>query len=796
MKRGAANAAVREAPRFLNAYYDDNAVVWVARDRGGSVVLKRMPVRSTVFFAAADVDTSTKHMLRNDSRVTAMRVDGQWLRVEFRDRHFAESVCEAFEKRGIKTYEGTISPVRCLAADHDVQVARPRRAYLDLETDSRVPFSRKEEMRILCWSLADEHGVATSEILLDDDDAAERVLLGELWAKLDAVDQVLAWNGDRFDFPVLLARTKRCGLTPNHKRILWLDHLELFKRMNTMAAESGDEKTSYALNSIAMAVLGEGKDAFDASKTWQAWSTPECLNGLCMVCSSCMRRYCEKDTVLLHRLEVETGYVELLQTLCEACGTFPDSRGINPTNQAENMLLRIARKRGHRFRTRFLSKVAEGGQYKGAFVMEPQSKGVLTNVHVCDFKSLYPSIILSWNISSETRVVEPLRPMYLKTRPARQSNECEAATGTRFRTDVEGILPHAIAEVLRLREHWSRLKDSFPPGTHQWKDADRRSTAYKIAANSFYGIVGSPMSRFYDRDVAEAVTQCGVYLIKQTADKARNAGFFVEYIDTDGAFAMGCSRDEFELFVACCNAELYPKLLVACGCKENNIKLAYEKQFGRLVFVGAKKYAGSFVHYKGKDATADSKPEVKGLEYKRGDSSRLARRLQSEIVGSIIVRGEGADESLAIVDKWRRHVLVDPIDITDVSVAKTLSKPLTGYTRKTKKDGNDAKLPAHVEIALLLRARGRDVGEGAKIAYYCVDGSTSPKQYKPAEDWTGDCDRYDQWETFVWPPTKRLLESAFPEHDWSVWDKVRPKRQRTTRTKSAKHVGQLSMLGK
>ena len=79
----------------------------------------------------------------------------------------------------------------------------------------------------------------------------------------------------RFDFPVMKARSIKQGFDNDSdwqwKRWLWLDHLEIFRRMNTMVAESGAEKQSFALENIAQAILGEGKDNFDSSKTWEAW---------------------------------------------------------------------------------------------------------------------------------------------------------------------------------------------------------------------------------------------------------------------------------------------------------------------------------------------------------------------------------------------------------------------------------------------------------------------------------------------------------------------------------------------
>jgi DNA polymerase elongation subunit (family B) len=746
---------------LLNVHFDRDELVLIGRE-GGAITRHRVPAEPVCWIEHEHMTRSLARMMRDSYRVKAMARQDKWWRIVWADRQLCEESCSALHSKGIPTCEGSVSPLRSWCADNQIQIAKPRRVYLDIETDSRLPFSRKEEMRVLAWALVDEQGNHTERWLLEDTDEAEAMLLDRLWCGLELFDQVLSWNGNRFDFPVIKARTKLLRLDVDTRRWLWLDHMDLFRRYNTMAAESGDEKQSMALQAIATKIVGEGKDDFDASKTWEAWVADGEERAR-------MVRYCVKDTDLMRRIEAKTGYVELLQTLCEATGTFPDSKGVNPGAQVENFLLRLGRERGYRFPTRFA-----GGstKYRGAYVMEPKGKGILRDVHVCDFSSLYPSIILTWNMSPETKGVGDERSK-------------AAITDVEFATDREGILPVAVAELLRLRKAWNERKGEATPGTEEWKDADRRSTAYKIAANTFYGVIGAPLSRLFDREVAESVAQCGVWLIQETIKAAEAQGMTVVYADTDGAYVTDCGRAAFDRFVEWCNVELYPPLLAARGCKLNHIHLAYEKAFDRIVFTRAKRYAGAFSHYKGTVATAESKPEIKGLEFKRGDSVRFARELQEEIVYMLVgYQREPSEDPIdyeQVANRWRTRILDGEIELSDVVIAKRLTKAIDDYSVRIKKDGERAAQLPHIEIARVLRDRGRDVGEGVKIAYVCVDGGRSPKQYIPAEDWQGTCDRHELWDSLVWPPTKRVLEAAFPGHGWERWDKTRPKKRRGKR---------------
>lgn len=662
--------------------------------------------------------------------------------------------------------------------DTGAGVQPPRPVYLDLETDSRVPFSRKEEARILSWALVNEEGRAKAGVLEEDSNMAEEDLVGRLLEALTNYDQVIAWNGgelrrrdlafkDGFDFPVLKARSEYHRLILDVRRKLWLDHLVLFRRMNQHAAESGDEKQSMKLNDIASKVLKEKKDEFDASKTYEEWKAG----------GERRRRlvhYNVQDTRLLQKLEAKTGYIRLFSTLCEACNVFGDTQGLNPTEQMDGFLLRLGRERGIRFPTKKYHDENEG-KFKGAYVMEPKAHGIERGVHVCDFKSLYPSIIITWNMSPETKTNGPVNG------PIPEGMCRSPLTGICFSTEKEGILPTALRELLRLRVEWQKKQASLPPGTDEWHDAGRKSNAYKVAANSFYGVIGSPYSRYFDRAVAESVTQNGKWLIQRTIGEAERTGgawkMKAIYADTDSCFVKGANRQSFGDFVKWCNKDLYPEELKKIGCKENLIELAYEKEFASIVFVSAKRYVGRYAHYKGKEATKESRPEVKGLEYKRGDAALLARRLQEQVI-NLLVSGE---ENLAVyhvtLGRSRDYILNETLPIEEVRLSKGLSKRLRDYAIKVKKDGKAASQPPHVTVARILEERGQEVGEGTRIEYLVTDGMSSPAQVIPAADYDGtNFDRYYLWESLVFPPSERLLAAAFPEHDWARWGKVRPAR--------------------
>lgn len=762
---------------IVNGWWGGEDVFFVERVED-TVQVRRQAAEHACFFRTTDLTRSLLRDLRGSRSVLGVHNEGEWVRVRWRDRDTSLKGSEWLHSQGVLTFEAGISPLRRHIADTGLRAVAPRSCYLDIETDSRVPFSRKEDMRVLCWCVVDAVTGASWQCVLDEDTTEDEYrVLRTLFEVLADYDQVLAWNGDRFDFPVIRARALKAGIIVEWKRWLWLDHLELFRRMNMMAAESGDEKQSYSLQNIAMAVLGEGKDDFDSSKTWEAWTVAEDCGARCRHCRGCLARYCNRDVVLMPRIEDKTGYVALLQTLCEVTHTFADSAGVNPASQVETFLLRLGVERGVKFPSRL--KIDEHVPFKGAFVMQPTDKGILRDVHVADFASLYPSIILTWNMSPETK----------RQVVADGTTAVAPLTGVRFAQEPQGILAVAVAELIRLRKHWNDLKASMAPGTPEWKEADRRATAYKIAANIFYGVVSSPMSRLFDKEVGESITQAGVWLIQNTIKAAEEQfGFRVVYGDTDSLFVTGCTYDEFKKFVEWCNVDLYPRLLRQVGCKRAHVKLAFEKSFERIVFVTAKRYAGKYSHYKGKPATIDSKPEIKGLEFKRGDSVRLARQLQRDAVEALMLGIEDVEHFEKLLMSYRTRVLQAELGIEDVMLSKRLSKSLNEYATRMKKDGTRAAQLPHIELARVLKDRGRDMGEGAKVDYYIVDGSKRPMMVAPAEDWDGQFDRFELWESMVWPPTQRVLSAAFPAVDWTGWTKVRPAKPKKTKAPARKRA--------
>jgi DNA polymerase-2 len=250
---------------------------------------------------------------------------------------------------------------------------------------------------------------------------------------------------------------------------------------------------------------------------------------------------------------------------------------------------------------------------QGGHVLEPLT-GLHRNVWVFDFKSLYPSIIRTFNIDPLAYVAEPAPGDDLIRTP-------EGA----FRREP-AILPRMLDELFPRREAAKASGD------------DVASQAIKILMNSFYGVLGTPACRFFNPALANSITGMGREMLLWSKRWFEAAGFEVLYGDTDSLFVASrqsdpeIARAEARRLVAEVNVEL-ARYVAGRWRVPSRLELEFEKLYLRLVLPRArhstrgasKRYAG-LVHGRGDHAV-----EFVGMEVVRRDWTALARQVQREL---------------------------------------------------------------------------------------------------------------------------------------------------------------------
>ena len=173
-------------------------------------------------------------------------------------------------------------------------------------------------------------------------------------------------------------------------------------------------------------------------------------------------------------------------------------------------------------------------KFEGAYVQDPQ-KGKHDWVYDLDITSMYPSCIMSLNISPETKLgkIEGWNPgeflkkdnrktysltqdgkvlnRYTETELKRMMDNEQigvATNGVMYRTDKTGLLPALLKKWFDERVEYRKLSKKFYEEGDKEKSEyfDRRQYLQKVVLNSLYGVLGLPVFRFYDLDNAEAVT--------------------------------------------------------------------------------------------------------------------------------------------------------------------------------------------------------------------------------------------------------------------------------------------------
>jgi DNA polymerase-2 len=310
----------------------------------------------------------------------------------------------------------------------------------------------------------------------------------------------------------------------------------------------------------------------------------------------------------------------------------------------------------------------------GGHVLEP-APGLYRNVLVLDFRSLYPSVIRTFQID----------PLGLVTGPRDGEDLIEAPNGAAFRRE-RGILPAMLDELFPRREAAKRAGDAVA------------SQAIKILMNSFYGVLGTSACRFASPALANAITGFGREVLLWTKARVEALGQRVLYGDTDSLFVLtGEERDADaralgERLVAELNAALAAHVERTWKV-ESRLELEFETLYLRLLLpvtrggtAGARKRYAGLVERDG-----ERRVVFTGLEAVRRDWTALAKRVQRELYRRLF-------DDLP-VDRYLRDVVAKlrAGELDDELVyRKALRKKLSAYTAST---------PPHVAAARKLRGR-------------------------------------------------------------------------------------------
>lgn len=442
-----------------------------------------------------------------------------------------------------------------------------------------------------------------------------------------------------------------------------LDGIQVLKN-NFVALED------YKLSTAAKHFLGDSK-IFEGEDRWDLVEEAFKKN------PQLLADYNLKDAELVTKILEKTTAIELSIQRSLLTG-MPLDRVRASIASLDSLYLKELRKRGYVAPTAGFEERDEQG--KGGYVMSSKP-GIYDYIIVCDFKSLYPSIIRTFNIDPWSFLPDYRVKHERKTEDKRAV--VKVPSGACFKNQ-EGILPSIIQHLWEQREKARKQKNELA------------RYAIKILMNSFYGVLANPTCRFYNREIANAITLTGQHIIKLTARKVEELGYEVIYGDTDSIFLHARINDYKEAYrlgeeLAKKINSFFDKHIKEEYERKNFMELQFDKVYKRFIMptvrgseIGSKKrYAGLRV-----DSEGNEKLEFVGLEFVRRDWTELAKTFQMELLKRIFQKKEVADYIKQLVQEVREGKHDDLL-----IYKKAIRKEIDDYTKTT---------PPHVKAARLL----------------------------------------------------------------------------------------------
>ncbi|HLP79583.1 MAG TPA: DNA-directed DNA polymerase [Acidobacteriota bacterium] len=530
--------------------------------------------------------------------------------------------------------------------------------------------------------------------------ADEKSMLLGLDALLKQIDPhiICGYNSDAFDWPYIVDRCAKNGVSltfsplsftggvQKNAMIVGSPHIDIctFIRINFRTQL---KTNSYSLNAVSSELLSEQKKSVDIQTLYKAWDA---------------RDPRELDVFIEYNLHDSYLCVALLEKLFMNIFEFvsliklplQDLSRMSYSQLVESFLLSKTRESNvlapNKPTREEVEERLKKPPFEGAFVFKP-TPGLYKNIVVCDFRSLYPSIIASLNIERSSMNKEGTKI------PAHRVPEYDAELY--FALEPKAFVPHVIEEIIVRR---TQIKTESKSASAEEKLLlEARSYNLKILANSIYGYLSFAHARWYCEECGAATTAYARHYIKYTIRKAQEAGFTVLYSDTDSVFLqLGAkSVEDAKAWINSFNKTL-PGIMM----------LQFEESYVSGIFVSAKGGQGGAKKRYALRA-ASGKFKITGFEYVRNDWCDFARETQKELIRLILEESNPVKALEYVRGRIKklqsRDVTLDALEIRD-----RISRDLSEY---------ESNLP-HVVLARQLQKQGESIGRGSMISYIVTTG--------------------------------------------------------------------------
>jgi DNA polymerase elongation subunit (family B) len=409
-----------------------------------------------------------------------------------------KQIAMALDDAKIETFEADLTSLKRLMVDHEILIAsRYKVIYLDIETQDQSEDGKKLPLKVGAYpilSCSIELANGKQYFICH---RSELRVLHNIKEFLEKTDAVVTFYGKEFDWPYIQERFKQHDIYFDWRQVHHIDIHELLYELH----KADQDVEQYSLDYLAKAFLGEGKVEHPGKSIYRLWC--DYLSGK----SKTLEEYNKQDTRLTRLLSEKKKLISFVIQVCRMTSCFLSE--YRKSWLIDAAILRQAMLTGRPVPTkRYHSKMKK---LDGAFVFDP-IPGRYENVAVYDYTALYPNIIRSWNIGTVGDTMFD-RSAIKKSEGAKFSTSCQPYDDVVFSQDRPSMLSIVVDIFLegraKVQAEMKVLEKEGKGDTPEYWDLDLIQQAWKILANSTYGVCAYPNFRFYDKRIAESITHGG-----------------------------------------------------------------------------------------------------------------------------------------------------------------------------------------------------------------------------------------------------------------------------------------------
>src|SRR3989449_10877616 len=576
------------------------------------------------------------------------------------------------------------------ATDHPRPIPKEEPPSLDLLSFSLLSVSRigapspiRNPIQIINWR-TDKNA---NEVLLTHADSDQVTIqrFGEDVIKNNP-DFFLSFEGNSIHWPYLVKRANKTKTPlrvgrdegPPHQSLF--GHYSLIGRANVDLlnfAEDLYEVKNKTIENVAkyLGIQSSNQKPIDETAYFDYWSKPD-QKGIIV-------KQVEEQTETILKIGQEA--IDYVVQISALSGLPPDQVIAAAVGfRVDNYLIMETHNLGQLIPSRTEQPIIP---YKGAIVLEPKV-GLHHNVASLDFSSMYPSLMIKYNISPDTLVTGKEKEDVFEVPEVKH----------RFRKNPSGFYRIGLNELIEARKKTKAELKRTARSDLRYPLLKAREKAIKVMTNAVYGYAGWAGARWDSKEVAESAAALGRETINRAISIAKSLGLTVFYGDTDSLFV---NYDE----------KLVQKFQDEID-RQLGLEINLSEVYKRILFTEAKKkYAGLRI---------DGQIDVVGLEAVRGDWSNLARDVQNNVLRMVLEDAKPA-RAAAYVKNLTSDVRSKNLPLSAYVIWKTLTKPVADY---------EVNAP-HVEAAKKMAKEGWSVTAGDKVGF--VITKKPGKLYQKAE---------------------------------------------------------------